>query len=698
MAGGIESFVFNNFSGGVVQDYSPHLIPDNALWRADNMMITKAGSLQQRGPTASLSSGTTSRIPLAVGAQNSFNVDDLSTVYAMSVESGTVYWGYYTPSSYPNQVFTGLSRTSYLSGVSVGVPTNYGDNLVFPLMGDKSTAASSSTFAFCGGHTSDVAYSASSLSISVTSNKATITVGSTPSTNTSLGSYVHLGNGGTNEYTGRVVAKTSTTITVDPVPTITATYTTYYVRNIMGIVGTKNDGRYPCAAKCVGVFSSGGDSRLALGNVTICDVSSSTVMHYPNRIIWSVREASDSTITNSDGLVQLTQAGWPQLNYIDIEDIGEILGLVPTGSGNMLVLGTENTVMLSGSLVTQSTTRGGVTASIRQFPEKVGCLSDRSIQRTSRGVFFASASGVYLTDGVSMVNVMRDKIQTLWTDLIGLNQSELAAINITAGTRAVSEQILGSANVHNDYYYLSTVAGGFVCDLNGVASGRPTLGWTMVPAWDWMGGPQALIGGAATYPQDTNKAIYAIPFLETGASSSLPRLIDLKKVFYNNASYATGADADGVVPVMGVTTKSYSLRSANQLKRYRHALFSFTKLTASGVPDVPGVRIYAVPGIEKTVLNDPSVDYSNYNRINSPTDPSVAYWPGAWQSLFRFDLTGEDVGSLVPLPNIVSNGITFILEADPSVSVSGGGFLEFFGLTLSVNPLRLNRTSRDTIV
>lgn len=700
MAGKMESFVFNDFSGGMVQDYSPHLIPDNAVYRADNMVITKAGSLQQRGPTASLlGAGATTFVAEAIGAQNSFNVDDRSNVYYAHIDTGVFKWSLYPNGSYPNTYGKSI-YTSAINGSSIGVPTNYGDNLVFPLMGDRSTG-SCSTFAFLGGANIRQNFSASGTSIVVTSGKSTITMAnSTQASNVPVGGYIHFYDSPSDyEYTARVIAKSGLVITVDPTPTMTHTYTYFITDSSMGMQGSLNDGKYPYAAKCVGVFSSGGDSRLALGNVTLFDVSSNTAMHYPNRIIWSVREASDSTIPKSDGLVQLTKAGWPSLNYIDIEDIGEILSLVPTGSGNMLVIGTENTVMLSGSLITQSTTRGGVTASIRQFPEKVGCISERSVQRTNRGVFFASPSGVYLTDGTMMLNVMRDKIQTLWTDLIGLTQSELAAINITAGTRAVSQQILGSVNVNNDYYYISTVAGGFVCDLNGVSNNRPSLGWTMIPAWDWMGGPQALIGGGVTYPGDPNKAVYAIPFLEVGASSSIPRLIDLRRVFYSKSTDPLAGDADGVTIVSNVTTKSYTLGSANQLKRYRHALFSFTKLTASGVPNVPGVRIYAAPGIERINYSDPAFAYPLYVDFNTPT-PTPLTDEIPWQSLFRFDLTGYDGPAFVYLPNIVSNGVAFILESDPSVQQPIGGvvsFLEFFGVTLSANILRLNRTSRDTI-
>ena len=50
----------------------------------------------------------------------------------------------------------------------------------------------------------------------------------------------------------------------------------------------------------------------------------------------------------------------------------------PVGSGNMMILGTRNSVMLSGYLLTQSggvanasLSRGGITANIRSFSQKV---------------------------------------------------------------------------------------------------------------------------------------------------------------------------------------------------------------------------------------------------------------------------------------------------------------------------------------
>jgi len=244
--------------------------------------------------------------------------------------------------------------SSSITADNVSEPTTYGDSIVFGVAG-------SGVHAWCGGadfSETSANYTASGLSITTTLGNNTIDIGATPASNVKIGGYIHLTNG-TEEYTGRVVNVASPNVIVDPAPirTTTSPYTSIAYYPVLPQVGTNNDGEYVSYAGCVGTFVSGGDSRIVLGNVKITNASTGSTSQHPNRIMWSVREASDATVSNCDGLVQATRAGFPNLNYIDIEDIEQVIALVPIGSGNMLVVGTKQCVMLAGQLLTQSAGR-----------------------------------------------------------------------------------------------------------------------------------------------------------------------------------------------------------------------------------------------------------------------------------------------------------------------------------------------------
>ena len=384
-------------------------------------------------------------------------------------------------------------------------------------------------------------------------------------------------NGGTDEYTGRVVRKDSATeITVDPAPINAKTYTSLAYYPVLPQVGTKTDGQYIASAGCVGTFTSGGDSRVVLGNVRIVDSTTGNSSQHPNRIVWSVREAADATTATGggtvDGLVQATRMGFPALNYIDIEDIEQIVALVPVGSGNMLVLGTKNTVMLSGTLITQSAGvtnaslgRGGLTAGIRSFSQQVGCLSPKSVQRTTAGVFFAAADGVYLTDGATLVNTMTKKIANLWGDSIGggslftFDQSVFDGPDVFAPTGATLG-VYGSANINDSHYYISMASGGFLCDL------RAQFGWTRVQA-----GQLEIAGACADSDQTTNR-IYAIKYNGSTATSSTDRVIRIDQVVTPSQ---TSVDADGQTIDARIISRAYAEGDPAQKRRYRHGMMTY---------------------------------------------------------------------------------------------------------------------------
>ena len=576
MAGTLQYASHANFSVGMVRDIPRHLLPEGAVYDATNIVITNSGSLAKRGASSTALATATSQAPSEMGAQRSANTDGRSRLYTGAVlDTGFAQFGS-MPFSSAGQTLS--TFTSSITTGELGRPTTYGDSIVFAVSG-----TGTSPTAWCGGADfSETAanYSASGLSITTVVGNNTINVGATAAGNIKIGGYVHLSNG-TDEYTGRVVNVASPNIVVDPAPIYAKTFTSLAYYPVLPQVGTNNDGQYVSSAGCVGTFVSGGDSRIVLGNVKI--TTGSSTQSHPNRIMWSVREAFDATVSNCDGIVQATRAGFPKLNYIDIEDIEQVIALVPIGSGNMLVVGTKQCVLLAGQLLTQSAGqteaslgRGGLTASIRGFPQQVGCISAKSVQRTSAGVMFAAADGVYLTDGSSLINTMTNKISNLWGDslsggtIFAFDSSAFssppdAVAPFVAGTDVFAPSgytlgVYGSANINDSHYYVSLASGGFLCDL------RSKYGWTRIQAG------QLEIAASTADADQTSNRIYAIKYGADATVSSTDRVIRLDPVV---SPAQTSVDADGSTVNASITTKAYTEGDPAQKRRYRHTLATY---------------------------------------------------------------------------------------------------------------------------
>jgi len=577
MAGAIKYASHANFSVGMVRDLPRHLLPEGAVFDATNIVITNSGSLAKRGAAPTALAATTSAAPDAIGAQRSANTDGRSRLYTSGVTSGGVLR--FGSMTFSNELQTLHSFTSSIQADLVTDPTVFGDSIVFGVTGPG-------VFAWCGGadfSETSTEYSNTSVSVTTTAGEASITVGSTPASNMKTGGFIHLRNA-SEEYTGRIVNVGSTTVTVDPPPTrdTDAALTSLFYYPALPQVGLLNDGRYISSAGCVGTYAYGGDSRIVLGNLQITDAATGSVSRHPNRIMWSVSEASDRTVDKTDGLVQATRSGFPKYNFIDIEDIEQVIALVPIGSSNMLVIGTKQCVLLTGSLKTEApetdevAARNRSTAAIRGFPQKVGCISGKSVQRTSAGVMFAAKDGIYITDGASLVNTMNNKISNLWEQSLAggtiftFDSSSFASppdavAPLVAGTDVLAPSgyalgVYGSANINDSHYYISLASGGFLCDL------RSQFGWTRIQSG------QLEIGGATEDADQTSNRVYAIKHNADASTSGTDRVIRLDPVV---APAQTTTDADGSLINASITTKAYAEGDPAQKRRYRHTLATY---------------------------------------------------------------------------------------------------------------------------
>jgi len=122
--------------------------------------------------------------------------------------------------------------------------------------------------------------------------------------------------------------------------------------------------------------------------------------------------------------------------------------------------------------------------------------------------------------------------------------------------------VLGSANINDEYYYLSLTRGGFICNL------RSNFGWTTVPI------NQFRIIGSTRDARIASKRIYALPF-GLGTTSSTQKVLRIDPVF----APLGREDADGTLINADITTKTYTEGDVAQLRRFRHMLISF-ELTA----------------------------------------------------------------------------------------------------------------------
>lgn len=583
MAGTIQYKSHANFFTGMVRDIPRHLLPEGAVYDALNIVITNSGSLAKRSGSTKVMSNTTTMAPTQIVAQRSANTDGKKFLYPAAVNTALLQ---VASLPYSSSTAALTPFTTSITADSINTPTIFGDSGVYPV----SSLSGTSPLAWCGGvdfSAKTEVESSTAVSCTTVAGNPNLPVGATAAAKMSQGGFVFLSNGGTDEYVGRIISVGSTTITVDPAPLYAKTYTTAAYYPVLPQVGTRNDGQYVASAGCAGTFASGGDTRIVIGDVRIVDNTTGQSTQHPNRIMWSVREAADATVTQVDGLVQATRAGFPQLNYIDIEDIERIVALVPVGSGNMMVLGTRNCVMLSGYLLTQSggvasasLSRGGITANIRSFSQQVGCISAASVQRTTAGVFFAAQDGVYLTDGATLVNTMTKKIANLWGESTGsaaaftFNRSTFNGLDGFAGGGAATG-VLGSANINDSHYYISTAAGGFLCDM------RNQFGWTRIPQG------QLRINSSATDPDQTSNRVYATKYGATTSTSGNDRVMRIDRVVVpDNVPY----DVDGTKFDAQIITRAYAEGDPAQKRRLRHALLTYNIF--GGVSTYPSSTLY----------------------------------------------------------------------------------------------------------
>jgi hypothetical protein len=190
---------------------------------------------------------------------------------------------------------------------------------------------------------------------------------------------------------------------------------------------------------------------------------------------------------------------------------------------------------------------------------------------------------VYVTDGATLVNTMTKKIANLWGDSTGGPLSFTFNKSLFGGpdgfaSGAAATGVLGSANINDSHYYISTASGGFLCDL------RNQFGWTRVPQG------QLQISSSATDPDQTSNRVYATKYGTTTVTSGYDRVVRLDRVVVpDNYPY----DVDGTQFNAQIITRAYAEGDPAQKRRYRHGLFTYNMF--GGSTTYPSATLYPSP-------------------------------------------------------------------------------------------------------
>jgi hypothetical protein len=729
----------SNFSGGEQSDLPPHLIPEDALLQADNVVISKTGRLSKRGPVQPYL--LTARnddvqklaqyklggyIPPYRGfatGQNSagasqwytFDLANPPTVdRAGNLNAGQLYAG---ATAAQNTAFTfrspisdpSLTPISYLSG---GPAFNYLGLPFFaapPLLGTNELL-----YAFAGKNN----WAGQPAVNPVVPGTITVTAGNpeiyVPNALLPAGQsadypgnfvYIYLGSATAASrrlYVGVITSSSglspNTLIRVYPTPQNTFTGSCYigitpFASGPHSSIPGATSPLYPALAL------PPTEEPLVIPNRVIASCAhQNRVVVAPDRfftlatpsatigtgsktegtvISWSAisGEPATASSTGADGILPLQVAGWPRGQSVVLDTAG-IVSLVSMDANNLMVLCSDKTFMLSGTLGTVLPAGGVNTSSfnIRTIAQAVGCISNSTVQRTALGVMFAGQDGVYVTDGASFRNTMENKIQLKWNAYVDAIVSD-------------SLPITGSAVIGGTHYVIFTQGTNFICDLYN------DFAWTtMSVGVGYNGQPvsygygiQDYRGRSEVYAPKINKAYDSTAYCDkiVLVDSILSTDKAIKTDVPNdgatvNGEFAHSVDAGSVVPMnASFWTRVYTFGDPSTLKTYK--TMTATYLADAKVSGADPISTYNAEGLEPT-----------------PNTAGTAY----------STIAESPVGNTAPLrvsflPRIIDNGVSFgfktnFVRADsPSIGLfTSLCRFSLYQLALNFITLRRGRTKQ----
>lgn len=541
-----------NFAQGIVQDVPRHMLPENAVWDADNAIIKRSGTIARRGGLKTMQSASLQFQPYSIFHYRSRNVDSTSIVYVFGENNGaTQGYATFAPGASATTVtidsFVGITPLGYAPfdafrhNEHVFFLGNYPDGTV-----DANYAvAGAPAGAFRAQPTGTPTVTAGSSSITGFTAMGGLVVGDILSC-TAVG----------NLYTGRVVSidAPGLKVVVSPTPTASFVAATCGLSPVSsaiwgaGSIGSIRTARHGCSFQ----------NRIVLGNVLV-PATGSTNVRYPYRVAWTCLPTESTVVTGTtyDGMHKLYRSliAYPY-NYVDLPQLASVEKVVPIGQGSLLILGSQGVAMLSGTLQSFTTTTGTISFSVADISTSVGCIASQTAQRTPAGVVFASREGVFMFDGSRLINTMESRISRLWRDTYA------------------TATMYGSATI-GTHYLISTSAGNLLLNLQ-------TGAWTKA-------GTFAL--AAAAVDLDDSNRVYGIRYGASAASSNTDIIYRADTIL----DPATGIEQDyGTTSFqMSVKTKTYTEGDPHNLNRFRHTGVVAT-IKGSGAT----MTVASTPGLE----------------------------------------------------------------------------------------------------
>lgn len=553
------------FDQGMNQDEASQLLGEGFVYSARNFLFDKIGIARKRGGITGL------------GATATYDADQLGAMItdqgtmrmyarARQVSSNALY--YVNPAT---GALTGLTAVSFTT-IPDGRPFTHYGFMGWPGWQNDSSPQESSPI-WVGGATGAATprtfTTPASIVLTAGDKRVTCAAADSPTTLMEIGQIIEfIPNGGPiTYYVGRVTKLISTTsFEVYPTPGISMTGAgVFSVRTFNGggstAVTTNVQG-----AKCGMSFQG----RVCLGNISREIFSPNRIEIYPRRVIFSTTllegDVTGSVTRLVNGAHWLSPNGYPDLNYFDVPAQEAVTAMTPTGFGDALIFTAYRTYRLTGNLTTQFGTEQSVTWAPREIPNSVGCMSERSMQRTPRGVVFAHDSGIYTTDGSSMQPLMYERMQNYWNAL-------------ASGT---SFEIYGSALIRGNHYYLCGVSGGvfwaLVVNLDTLAWGTIDGKATTPASW--------IINSSAQDPSNPTRAWGLKYQAGSGVSMTGGQLVKLDDMF--RPTSANRADSDTTTVTAEIITRPYTEDSPGVQKVWQDATITYNNNGGTDVRVTPG--------------------------------------------------------------------------------------------------------------
>lgn len=544
----------NGLDFGLCLDEPSQLMPPGSVRWANDFLFDKPHMARKRGGTTAVFSGAQTAFGQYIGAlyadsQVLTGAGTLRRVYTSRAIGGSAihYWN--TSTGAATQL--GTLTVAGVQSSPTGRPFQHGRFLIFPGQTGSAIVEGPAYVAGADGTGTNLT-GAHAASATVTALSSTITIGGGDVTTSLKAGMIALFESANYSYIGAVVAiPSSTSIVVDPVPTVSFTPSSFSIMNFSFMANLTKNASNTFTGGAVGCSWQ---QRILFADVSFENTTTGRKERRSNRIIYSVlpdEANSFSTTGGANGAIYLSPDGYPDLNYIDLPAQEKIVALIPTPAGDLLVFSQTAIYKLTGTLVTQTATSGGgqVTFDLKQVVRGMGALNERSIQITPRGIVFASTGGVYSYTGSAIVNLMQDRVQSIWR-----SQGTAPTIYGAAVIRdhyIVYPSLLSSLSAPNAPSSSPAAAIGLICNLN-------TLAWSTIGGGSGQTSAVMMFDSIVS-PADPSIVYGLRHWDETGGAPSMTngQIVRLETIFQPSSS--TINDSDGNAVSAALQSRSFNL-------------------------------------------------------------------------------------------------------------------------------------------